>query len=248
VDDLRQARLYARLRRSPSPSTVPGSLPVLFFGDLFGAEIASVGLNPSDREYLNKDGVQLTGLDRRFATIDSLRADNRASLSDEQCAEAIQRMRDYFRPGKPVYKWFTALDRVTSGFGASFSAATCAHLDLVQESTRPTWTLLAKSQPQEHEELLKQDLPFLEWQIRSFSLRALICNGRTVGDQLRQKLGVSVTENGKIALIEWWVGHADFDGRRVGFAGWNKPLARATGLGREGERELGKLLAQKLGF
>ena len=157
-------------------------------------------------------------------------------------------MRDYFRPGKPVYPWFNALDRVTSGLGASFSAGSSAHLDLVQESTRPTWTLLAKSQRQEHEELLKQDLPFLEWQIRSVPLRALICNGRTVGDQLRQMLGVSVKEEGTIALINWRVGHADLDGPRVGFAGWNIPLARPTGLGREGERELGKRLAQKLGF
>jgi hypothetical protein len=48
VTDARQAKLYERLRRPPSPATVPGALPVLFFGDLLQAEVATVGLNPSD--------------------------------------------------------------------------------------------------------------------------------------------------------------------------------------------------------
>lgn len=39
------ARLYERLRRSSSTSTVPGSLPVLFVGDLLSARVATVGLN-----------------------------------------------------------------------------------------------------------------------------------------------------------------------------------------------------------
>src|SRR5579864_6836456 len=173
VADCQQARLYERLRRSPGASTVPGSLPVLFFGDLFSAEVASVGLNPSDREYLTNDGVLLAGPAQRFATTDSLGADNRSSLSDEQCAEAVRWMRNYFQPGKSVYSpWFNALTRVIDGFGASFHAGSSAHLDLVQESTKPVWSELDGL---EREELLKQDLPFLEWEIRAFPLRAVIC-------------------------------------------------------------------------
>jgi hypothetical protein len=56
-----RARLYERLRRAPSASTVPGSLPVLFFGDLFSARVATVGLNPSNQEYTTRDGAMLTG-------------------------------------------------------------------------------------------------------------------------------------------------------------------------------------------
>ncbi len=219
---------------------------MLFFGDLFRADVASVGLNPSDQEYLTKYGVLLAGPAQRFATTDSLGADNRSSLSDEQCAEAVQWMRNYYEPGKPVYSsWFNALARVIDGFGASFRAGSSAHLDLVQESTRPVWSELDGL---EREELLKQDLPFLEWEIRAFPLRAVICTGKTVSVQLRRQLGVSVKEEGTMARIKWWVGHADLDGRRVGFGGWNLPLARATGLGREGENALGKLLVRRLGL
>lgn len=242
--ELQQAKLCERLRRSASASTVPGSLPVLFFGDLFTAEVATVGLNPSDHEYLTQDGVLLNGQRQRFATINSLGAMNRASLSDGQCAEAIQWMRNYYDPGRPVYgSWFNGLARVIEGFGASFQARSCAHLDLVQESTTPVWSRLPAV---EQEELLNQDLPFLEWEIRTFPLRAVICNGKKVGIEVQQRLGVSVIEQGTIARIKWWVGHADLGGRRVGFGGWNIPLARPTGLGRNGEAKLGELLAQRL--
>lgn len=246
MTDVRRARLYDRLRRSPSASTVPGTLPVLFFGDLFKAEVATVGLNPSDQEYLSKDGALLASAAQRFATLHSLRAEGRPSLSDDQCAEAVEWMRDYYEEGKPVYgSWFNSLSRVVEGFGASFRNRSSAHLDLIQESTSPVWSELDRA---DREALLKQDLPFLEWEVRAFPLRAVICTGKTVSVHVRRQLGVPVEEEGTMARIKWWVGHADVDGRRVGLGGWNLPLARPTGLGRDGETALGKLLANKLGL
>jgi hypothetical protein len=56
MDDLTpelRAELYARLCRPPSKSTAPESLPILFFGNLLNAEVATVGINPSCREYRN---------------------------------------------------------------------------------------------------------------------------------------------------------------------------------------------------
>jgi hypothetical protein len=223
---------------------VPGTLPVLFFGDLLQAEVATVGLNPSDQEYLDKDGVMLEGAAKRFATLSSLGAPDRAELTDAQCAEAVEWMRDYYEPGKPVYRsWFNGLSRVIEGFGASFHERSATHLDLVQESTSPVWSGLP---PGEKNALLEQDLPFLEWEIRAFPLRAVICTGKTVSDNVRRQLRVAVEEEGTLARIKWWVGRADFDGRGVGFAGWNFPLARPTGLGRDGETMLGELLAERL--
>jgi hypothetical protein len=245
VDELRLT-LYERLRRAPAPATVPGTLPVLFFGDLFQAEVATVGLNPSDQEYLTKAGQMLAGPAQRFATLASLAATDRASLTDAQCDEAIEWMRDYYDAGKPVYgSWFNALSRVVDGFGASFRERTAAHLDLVQESTSPVWSELP---PAERDALLEQDLPFLAWEIRTFEIKAVICTAKTVSVHVRNELSVDVDEEGTLARIKWWVGHADVDGRPVGFAGWNYPLARATGLGAAGERELGQLLAAKLGL
>lgn len=95
--------LHDRLRRPPGQSSVPGSLPVVFFGDLFTARVATVGLNPSHQEYLDRSGNERCGALRRFETLHSLRAPDRASLSVEQCDRAIATMRTYFQPGKPVY-------------------------------------------------------------------------------------------------------------------------------------------------
>lgn len=242
-NDLR-AKLYARLRRPPTPRSIPGTLPILFFGDLFKSEIVTVGLNPSDQEYLSKSGTMLAGAGQRFATLASLGATDRASLRDTQCEEAIWWMRDYYAPGKPVYgSWFNALSRVVEAFGASFARRSAAHLDLVQEATRPVWSELPVSK---RAALLEQDLPFLEWQIRTFPLRAVICTGKTVSVYVRNRFRVKVGEEGQLARIKWWVGFADVDGRRCGFAGWNIPLAQATGLGRAGESQLGRLLAERL--
>ncbi len=246
MTNARQATLYSRLRNAPSPSTVPGTLPVLFFGDLLSAEVASVGLNPSDQEYLSKGGMMLVGPAQRFATLALLGADDRASLDDDQCAKAIEWMRDYYEPGKPVYgSWFNALSRVIEGFGASLRDRTASHLDLVQEATSPVWSDLDAA---ERENLLHQDLPFLEWEIRAFPLRFIICTGKTVSVHVRRQLNVEVEEEGTMARIKWWVGHGEVEGRQVGFGGWNYPLARATGLGRDGERALGELLAKRLGL
>ncbi len=246
MGDTRLVTLYERLRRPPSAFTVPTTLPVLFFGDLFKAEVASVGLNPSDQEYLSNAGALLAGSAQRFATMSSLGAPSRSALSDEQCAKAVEWMRNYYDPGRPVYgSWFNALSRVIEGFGAGFRDRSATHLDLIQESTSPVWSKLDRLGRQT---LLKQDLPFLKWEIRVFPLRAVICTGKTVSAHVRRELGVSVEEEGTMARIKWWVGHADIDSRRVGFGGWNYPLARPTGLGREGETALGEVLATKLGL
>jgi hypothetical protein len=50
------------------------------------------------------------------ATLDSLGAHDRASLTDNQCDEAIEWIRDYYDEGKPVYgSWLNALSRVVEG-------------------------------------------------------------------------------------------------------------------------------------
>jgi hypothetical protein len=246
-------QLNARLRRPSKRHSVSGSLPVLFFGDLYAAEVATVGLNPSQQEYLTPRGELLAGVAQRFATLDSLRAPDRESLSDEQCAEALRWMRDYYAPGQPVYRWFIGLERVLRGFGASLAGRTAAHLDLVQESTSPVWSGLSVGA---RDDLLRTDLPFLRWEIASFPLqrweiasfplRAVICTSKTVSDHVRGLLEVDLDDAGELARIRWWTGRAVLDGRNVGVCGWNLPLARPTGLGAAGERELGELLARRL--
>jgi uracil-DNA glycosylase len=235
--------LGARLRKAASPLSVPGSLPVLFFGDLPAASIATVGLNPSKQEYLDRLGGQLEGPGRRFETLESLGATSRETLTDEQINQAFRTMRSYFQPGKPVYSWFNHLDRVLRPLGVSYSSGSAAHLDLVQEATNPTWSELLKQQPLEAETLLRSDLVFLQWEIETFSLRLLICNGTTAFDNVVRLLKGRVVQSGGLKRITWWVAIASSGPRTLGVAGWNIPLVRATGLGSAGEGQLGELIS-----
>jgi hypothetical protein len=223
---------------------VPGSLPVLFFGDLFAARAATVALNPSYQEYLDPAGNELAGGKRRFESLGSLRAADRQSLSDEQCERAIATMRGYFAPGQPVYsRWFRPITEVLTGLGLRYDLRQAAHLDLVQEATRPTWSGLA---PDERQALRAADEPFLRWQLATFPLALVICNGRTAFETVRQMTDARVVASGTLALVTWSVARADMPGRTMTVAGWNRSLQRPTGLGTQGHLELGRMLGEQI--
>ena len=254
MKNLKMREFYRRIRRCPSASSVPGSLPVLFFRDIFAATFATVGLNPSYREYCDSAGRELTGSKRRFETLASLGAHNRRSLTQEQCDQAIERMRGYFGPDRPVYQWFGSLSRVVCGMGMSYQKGEAVHLDLVQEATDPTWSQLKKTLPQEHESLLAADLPFLQWQLTSFPFKAVVCSGRTAYERTRELLGSStcktyvlchVNRTGKTPRVTCWVGIARRGGCKIGVVGWDKTLAYA-GLDVEGQIELGRILRREI--
>jgi hypothetical protein len=241
------AHLCARLRRNSSPHSVSGSLPVLFFGDLLSARISTVGLNPSDHEYVDQEGRELSGPERRFETLGSLGAASRAALTLDHCEHAIQTMRTYYQRDDRVYGWFRGLYRVVEAAGYSYQAGEVAHLELVQEATRPPWAALERLAPAETKMLFVADRSFLRWQLDTFPLRAVLCNGRTVYDEvsLLVERGRTVS-SGELARLTWYVGVGRVAGREIGLAGWNLPLVRATGLGMAGEQELGRTLASEL--
>jgi hypothetical protein len=241
-----QQRLLARLRAAPSESTVPGSLPVLFFGDLFKAHVVTVGLNPSRQEYLDTRGNELNGTARRFETLRSLEVPGRTALSTVHADRAIETMRGYFAADKPVYAWFAGLARVVEGLGASFQEGTAAHLDLAQEATDPVWSGLGKVDRAEATRLLSSDLPFLKWQFEAFPIHVVVCTSRRVLDETSALIGATFVDEGDFARLRWRIGVASVGDRTVGLAGWNIPLVRPTGLTRESQRELGELLAERL--
>jgi hypothetical protein len=232
-----------RLRRPPATWSVTGSLPVLFFGDAPAARLLTVGLNPSDQEYLDSRGEELDGERRRFHTLASLGASARSQMTETQCDQAVEMMRGYFTPGQPVFRWFRPLAHVVEAMGASFVGRTAAHLDLVQESTRPVWSLLSKA---EQGALLAADRSFFRWQLSDLPARIVACNGASV---LREVIEVTESETvnqGALKRVRWTVGRARAGGRIAGVVGWNIPLTRPTGLGAEGERELGRIFVAEL--
>jgi hypothetical protein len=245
--DPRMQPLRSRLRRPASASSVTGSLPILFFGDLFRACVASVGLNPSDREYQDRAAAELQGRLRRFETLTSLGAAHREELTDQQSDRAIGAMTSYFDAGRPSYTtWFGHLANVFEGMGYSYRDRSATHLDLVQEATFPTWSALEQRAPAEASALLRSDRDFLAWQLVSFDLEGVLSNGAGVSRRLRDLLEARELVHGKIARITWRVSAARIGQRSLWVAEWNLPLVRATGLGKVGELELGRTLRAAL--
>ncbi len=246
MNDAIMALVYERLRRAGNPATVPGSLPVTCFGDLWTARVGTVGLNPSWKQYLSKDRTELVGKDRHLETLRSLGARERGELTDAQCERAITTMRGYFGPDKPVYSWFAGLSRVVEGFGASFRDGSAAHLDLVQEVTDPFWSNVLKADRDAGAAMLDADLPFLRWQIEAFALSAVICTSRTVLDAVVRITAAEVIETGTFAKRRWTIAQAKLNKQAVAVVGWNIPLVRQPGLKREQQTELGNILRARV--
>lgn len=101
-----------RIRR-PLPAISPqvvvaGSTPVVGFGDVLSAKVATLGLNPSRVEFLDRNCVELTEENRRLETLKSLGIDDLYSASDPVVARAFASCHGYFQKN-PYRRWFDQL-------------------------------------------------------------------------------------------------------------------------------------------
>src|SRR5579871_2332551 len=102
-----------RIRQRPPAGirVVPGSTPVVAFGDVRSASVATLGLNPSKNEFLDSQGHLLEGNLRRLETISSLRDTQRnGSSSCDSVARIFQGCNEYFRR-RPYHRWFNVLEK-----------------------------------------------------------------------------------------------------------------------------------------
>src|SRR5438876_5724380 len=86
-------------RQVPAAEVVHDTTPVLSFGDLQHAQVATLGINPSWREFV-EDGRLLTGPQQRLATLKSLGAQSTLLLTDEQILTVVENCASYFRPNR----------------------------------------------------------------------------------------------------------------------------------------------------
>lgn len=163
--------------------------PVPSFGDLSKAKIATLGLNPSNREFVDSKGTELDGGLRRFHTLRSLglrRWTNAKAKHLRLINEACTR---YFAHN-PYDLWFKSLDDIISGTKASFYAmsAPACHLDLIPYATSCKWTDLSTRQRSALLDVAADTLGLL---LRDSPVRLLILNGQTVVGNLERITGTS---------------------------------------------------------
>jgi len=174
-----------RIRRPapPDAAVVPGSTPVIAFGDPNTSRVATLGLNPSRAEFLSPAGKLLDG-DRRFETLPSLGVETLADASEQQVASVWEGCRTYFRRN-PYRRWFDQLESILAGVSASYYSGSACHLDLVQWATDPVWGRL---DAQAVVRLMSDDVPFVRRQLMTSPIELVLLNGRRVLDEFQLAL------------------------------------------------------------
>lgn len=181
------AELVKRLAndgRLTQAKVIDWAQPVPYFGDLASAQVATVGLNPSDKEFMDKDGTPIRGELRRFHTLESLGLGSWADAGDDQIRAIAQSCDGYFG-NNPYRRWFDSLDAIISGAGASYyggARLAACHLDLVPYATKPKWSGLTSAS---RDRLLYRGAPVLARAIAGSRIRVLALNGSGVVDNFR---------------------------------------------------------------
>jgi hypothetical protein len=164
--------------------------PVPAFGDIATSRVATLGLNPSNREFMDVSGRELCGAYRRFHTLASLGLKSWAEVDARHLRMIIDSCRLYFLRN-PYDTWFRRLDQVISGTKASYyeaSSAAC-HLDLIPYATERKWTELT---PRQRSALLAVAADTLGLLLRDSPVRILILNGRSVAERFESIAGISL--------------------------------------------------------
>ncbi len=158
-----------------------GSTPVIFRGQFPTARVATVGINPSVREFLSRRDVEWQGEQRRFETLSSLGVRSMADVSGQMAERIRHRCLGYFE-ANPYMEWFAPLETLLRAVaGASYFDGSACHLDLVQWATQPLWGQLDR---RVRTELLARDRAVVTSQMGSSHLQILYLNGSTVCDEV----------------------------------------------------------------
>ncbi|MFD1216426.1 hypothetical protein [Microbulbifer celer] len=163
---------------------IPWSTPVPSFGDPVKSYVATLGLNPSNKEFVDDAGLELNGKDRRFETLKSLGVKNWSDVKGSHLSRIEISCRKYFEKN-PYDRWFGALDELISGTGFSYynEMSPACHLDLVPFATDCKWSSLNSA---EKKILLESSIGSLANLLKISKIKLIVLNGATVVNQFNK--------------------------------------------------------------
>lgn len=161
-----------------------GSTPVISFGDFTKSSIATLGINPSPLEFINRRGHILNASEKRLVDLESLElAPTDFLLSRNKTKEIWAGCQAYFRDNKnPYWGWFDILEQLLVSIGASYKTDVACHLDLAPLATKDIYSKLDNS---DKFMLVTNFRRTLEKQLQSSTIKTVIFNGRTVFETLQ---------------------------------------------------------------
>lgn len=163
---------------------IPWASPIISFGNPEQSKIATLGLNPSNREFVDLKENEITGSQRRFHTLSSLNIKSWSDVSDQHISLIYESCQNYFS-GNPYNGWFKPLDYLLSGtpYSFYFPSGKACHLDIIPYATSLKWSDLTID---ERSSLLNLTGDTLGLILRNSSVETLILNGQTVVDNLER--------------------------------------------------------------
>ena len=233
-----------RIRR-PVPTAacvIEGSTPVVSFGNARSAVIATLGLNPSRREFLDVRGRELLGDERRLATHCSLGTRDLMNAPLVTIAGVLSDC-DYYFHRQPYRQWFDQLERMLIECGASYYDGSACHLDLVQWATDPAWGDLERVTRQR---LIDADIGFLKEQLMNESIRLILVNGSGVATLLQRTLKCALDEVDRIEGLGRYPTRL-YNGTafgRVSIVAWSTNIQSSYGVSGELRSEITQRVAE----
>ncbi|MGD0120916.1 MAG: hypothetical protein ABSD30_22840 [Candidatus Binatus sp.] len=227
-----------RRGRPAAGRVVAGSTPVVAFGDLRKARVATLGWNPSKHEFLDRKGNELADDERRLETLKSLGEQDLARAPAEAVRRVFEACNNYFHH-HPDGRWFNKLERILTHVRASYCDDSACHLDLVQWATDPVWRDVPEL---EKGQLIDADLPFLRRQLSQENFQLLLLNGTGIMEAYERHLGGKLTELSVSDLGRWKL----FAGNAAGglkAVGWNINLQAGFGVSIEEIERIGAAVA-----
>jgi hypothetical protein len=171
-------------------SVMSWGCPIPSFGNLLTSRVATLGLNPSNREFMDSNGKELNGSERRFHSLSSLKIKSWEDVTTKQLKLMLELSNNYFIRN-PYDMWFKKLDYVISGTNASYYFPTlgACHLDLIPYATLNKWADLPASEKNLLLELSNDTLGLL---LRNSPINLLVLNGQTVVESFEKICSVKL--------------------------------------------------------
>lgn len=161
------------------------------------ARIATIGINPSIREFVDPDGIALAGPTQRLPTLDSMGLTSWSALHSVHIRSIALACRSYFERN-PYLTWFRPLQTLLHGSDASYFGPerSACHLDLVPYTTVGKWSSLPLDSRRALLESTKDALGLL---LREFSIDLVVLNGQAVVNQFESLTGSTLRAERKDA-------------------------------------------------
>lgn len=214
--------------------------PVVAFGNPHESVLATVGINPSSREFVDGAGNELVGMERRFPSLQYLGLSSWQQLRPAGLEQIVQSCLKYFEVN-PYRAWFDQLDRMLRPVGSYYPSiwgpATACHLDLVPLATVSGWSQVSRVS---RERLVAASRSILAEILNSSRVESVVLNGQSVVREFASSLNVTLQTSQRPSWAlksgsrrvegEAFRGWLAMRGRRVRVLGFNHNIQSSFGV------------------